>query len=164
MATWDGHLLGGLFLVPLGLWWVSLISVWYHLKSEKMPKKTRPGVRQADTIPISDTPRCSKSWIPQPFCVSIPIEPIIAKLVAGSIGVFSETFLNVHTEEPEKGLPRRVTLGAFRIFNDSGDFYEVDKFQHVTMYSGFALSGVIDLLILLILSTFLDPQAHYSSP
>ena len=125
--------------------------MWYHLKSEKMLKKKRPGVRHSEIIPTASLKTgCLKScWIPQPFYASqIPIEPI-AKLIAGSIGVqFSETFLNVHTKEKALGLPKRVTFGAFRIFNDAGDFYQVDKFQHVTMYSGFALSGVIDLLIL----------------
>jgi hypothetical protein len=73
---------------------------------------------------------CLKSWIPQPFCAGIPIEPI-AKIVACGIGVFGETFLALLVEE--KGMPRRLQFGAFKIFNSSGDFVHVGKFQHVTM-------------------------------
>ena len=147
MTKWDGHLIGSFFLIIQGLWWI-VLSIWYHLQSEKRSNKKRPGVKHPQIMPnIALKTGCSKSWIPQPFFTSVPIESI-AKIVACSIGVFSETFLTLRVEED--GLPRRVIFGPFSIFNSSGDFIQVGKFQHVTMYSGFVLSGVIDLLILVV--------------
>ena len=105
-------------------------------------------MRCSETTPsIALKTGCIKSWIPQPFLTAIPMEPI-AKIVACGIGVFGETFLTLLVEE--NGLPRRLEFGAFKIFNGSGDFIQVAKFQHVTMYSGFVLSGIVDLLILLV--------------
>lgn len=148
MATWDGHLLGSFFLVSQGLWWI-ILSIWYHLHAQsaggKLSKK-RPGVRCSEITPTTVLKTgCIKSWIPQPFLTGIPMEPI-AKIVACGIGVFCETFLTLQVEE--KGLPRRLEFGAFKIFNGTGDFIQVAKFQHVTMYSGFVLSGIVDLLAL----------------
>ena len=56
--------------------------------------------------------------------------------------------MTLHVEED--GLPRRLIFRAFSIFNSSEDFIQVGKFQHVMMHSGFVLSGVIDLLILVV--------------
>ena len=146
MATWDGHLIGGLFLVLQGIWWI-VLTLWYSLKAEqKANTKTPAPLRQSEIFLSANTKTgCSKSWIPQPFFPSVPMEPI-AKIVACSIGIFSETFLSLLVEE--KGLPRRVHFGAFKIFNSSGDFVSVDKFQHVSMYSGFVFSGIVDLFVL----------------
>ena len=144
MATWDGHLLGGLFLIIQGLWWITL-SIWFNLRSLQ---KSRSGERISPLHhPKATQTTCLKSWIPQPFYPSVPIEPI-AKVITCSIGVFGETFITLLVEE--NGKPRRVHFQAFKIFNSSGDFVRVDKFQHVTMYSGFVLSGLIDLLVLFI--------------
>ena len=149
MATWDGHLLGSFFLICQGLWWI-ILSIWYHLQSqsERKTNKKRSRVRCSEVAPTTALKTgCLKSWIPQPFFAGIPIEPI-AKIVACGIGVFCETFLKSLIEE--KGLPRRLQFGAFEIFNSSGDFIQVSKFQHVMMYSGLVLSGVVDLLILFV--------------
>ena len=149
MATWDGHLLGSFFLISQGLWWI-ILSIWYHLQSqpERKTNKMRSDVRCSKITPTTVLKTgCLKSWIPQPFFSGIPIEPI-AKIVACGIGVFGETFLTLLVEE--KGLPRRLQFGAFKIFNSSGDFVYVGKFQHVTMYSGFVLSGIVDLLVLFV--------------
>ena len=77
-----------------------------------------------------------------------PVLQSIAKIIVCNIRIFSETFLTLHVEED--GLPRRVIFRAFSIFNSSEDFIQVGKFQHVMMHSGFVLSGVIDLLILVV--------------
>lgn len=154
MATWDGHLLGSFFLISQGLWWI-LLSIWYQLQAqsaaERKTNKKRSGHSTVRCSKIAPTTACKtgclKSWIPQPFLTPIPIEPI-AKIVACGIGAFGETFLTLLVEE--EGLPRRLQFGAFKIFNSSGDFVYVGKFQHVTMYSGFVLSGVVDLLILFV--------------
>lgn len=146
MATWDGHLIGGLFLVLQGQWWI-VLTIWYSLKAEKKTDNMKPASsKYSETFPLATTKTgCSKSWIPQPFFPSIPMESI-AKIVACSIGIFSETFLSLLVEE--NGLPRRVHFGPFKIFNSSGDFISVDKFQHVSMYSGFVISGIVDLFVL----------------
>ena len=86
---------------------------------------------------------CLKSWIPQPFYASINSYRTTKSCNACCWQHWS-VLCNVHTEEKALGLPRRVTFGAFRMFNDSGEFYVI------TMYSGFAISGVIDLLILFV--------------
>ena len=144
MATWDGHLLGGLFLILQGLWWI-VLTIWYQLHSEKASSKNRSSRCFGTSQTVSSKTGCSKSWIPQPFFPNIPIEPI-AKIAACSIGVFGETFLTLLVEGGGKG--RRLRFKPFEIFNSSGDFIEVAKFQHVTMYSGFVLSGIIDLFVL----------------
>ena len=145
MATWDGHLLGGLFLIIQGLWWI-VLTIWYKLNSEQSSSKKRSSrCFQTGSQAVASKTGCAKSWIPQPFLPNVPIEPI-AKIVACSIGAFGETFLTLHVEEDEK--PRRLEFKPFEIFNSSGDFVRVDKFQHVTMYTGFVLSGIVDLFIL----------------
>ena len=147
MATWDGHLLGSLFLVIQGLWWIFL-SIWYHLQSKQKSSKKRSTVRISETVQsIALKTGCSKSWIPQPFYPNIPIEPI-AKIISTGIGILGETFLTLEVEKDD--MPRRLEFHPFRIFNSSGDFIQVAKFQHVTMYGGFTLSGVIDILILVV--------------
>lgn len=147
MATWDGHLLGGLFLIIQGLWWI-VLSIWYNLKSKQTPsKRTSLSPYPEASSTTAHKTGCLKSWIPQPFYPQLPIEPI-AKVITCSVGVFSEAFLTLLVEE--NGKPRRIVFQAFEIFNSSGDFNRVDKFQHVTMYSVFVLSGIIDLLVLFI--------------
>ena len=150
MTTWDGHLPGGIFFVIHGLWWIFL-SIWYHLRppqdSSKAIKKARcfQTKLQSTDFELRTGHGCSKSWLPQPLFPSIPMEPIL-KIVCGSIGIFSQAFLSLVITEKEGS--RRLEWHMYRIFDDKGNFNRVNKFQHITMYSGFMLSGVIDLLCL----------------
>ena len=142
MATWDGHLPAGIFFVIHGLWWIFL-SIWYHLRSpqdsSRVIRKTTCFQTTLQTTDLRTGHGCSKSWIPQPLFPSIPVEPIL-KDVGGSIGIFLETFLTlVH----EKKYRKKLEWHVYRIFDDKGNFIQVKKFQHITMYSWFRCIWVL---------------------
>lgn len=148
MATWDAHLLSCLFFTVHGLWWI-ILSVWYHLQlqqdSNRIAKKCISCTRSSHTVQYKVIRTgCLKSWLPVPLFPSIPLESVL-KIFAGSIGIFGEAFLRIVMESP-----KRLEWYAFKIFDSNGDFVRVDKFQHITMYCGFVLSGVVDLLILFV--------------
>ena len=149
MARWDAHLLGSLCFMLLGLWWITL-SIWYHLQSEtkvcKTEKKQHTSCMKCSRTMQTTSHRtgCLKSWIPQPFYLCIPLEPVL-KIIFGSTGVIGESLLRLVMEPP-----RRLEWYPMSIFDERGNFIQVDKFQHVTMYSIFVISGVVDLLILFI--------------
>ena len=150
MARWDAHLLASLCFTLLGLWWITL-SIWYRLQSEtkvcKTEKKWHTSCMKCSKTPLtilSHRTGCLKSWIPQPFYPCIPIEPVL-KITFGSAGVIGESLLRLVMEPP-----RRLEWHPMSIFDEYGNFIRMDKFQHLTMYSIFVISGVVDLLILFI--------------
>ena len=149
MAQWDAHLLGSLCFTLLGLWWI-ILSIWYRLQSDAKMCKTKKK-RCTSCMKCSETMQttshrtgCLKSWIPQPFYPCIPIEPVM-KIILGSAGAIGESFLRLVMDPP-----RRLEWYHESIFDESGNFIQVDKFQHSSMYSIFIISGVVDLLILFI--------------
>ena len=71
-----------------GLWWV-FITFWTYLR-RKLPQ----GRGQHSSSPSSDDEVISRrSWLTQPCCTKVPLEPII-KMLLPCLGVIAKIFLD----------------------------------------------------------------------
>ena len=142
MGSLMGHLIPGSFFFFYGLVW-SVLSFWLHLTSSS--KSTNPQnksktrqTRSSSALTFGNFKReielSRKSYIPQPHFRTVPMEPII-KMALSFVGIIVELFFVVKDDHLKF---KRVT---------SSDFGRV---QHITMYSGFFLSGLIDLIALFV--------------
>ena len=73
-----------------------------------------------------------------PYFSRLPLEPIM-KLFVCSLGLFEEAFLdyNDHCE---------VITIVYHIRKENGELNNLEKLYHISMYSCFLVSGVVDLL------------------
>ena len=144
MGSFAGHLLPGLSFLIYGLWWM-FVSYWQHLANPTRPtakgKTASSGVSYAEFKREAELSR--KSFIPQPFCSKVPIEPL-CKVILCVVGIIGEGFFDV---DPKTG---HLYAVVYQIRNKSGDFNNQSKIHHITMYLGFALSGIIDLVTIFI--------------
>ena len=140
----------GIFFLVYGLWWM-LSVYWIHLthwsRSETSAISSRnfqqSGLRKMFDYDPKD-PLTYKSWIPQPFLRRIPLEPI-AKLVLPGLGVFVELFLNMKFDENGGS---HLILWHYRIKFEDGHLVDLNRLYHMSLYSTFALSGIVDLVTL----------------
>lgn len=163
MGTLAGHVVPGVFFIIYGGWW-SFISIWSHLKRGNV-KPSHPSLpsfkklssrREGDgTATGGPTPsftlykqerrereQSQRSWIPQPFCTPVPLEPII-KFFCSVIGIMVEC-VDLVTDPATS----RTYTKLYTVTNPDGSFNDLSQLQHITMYSAFALSGLVDLLTL----------------
>ena len=133
MGSLGGHVLPGVFFLVYGLWWI-FTSIWLYLT-------TSLKLNSRETGKYSDADIKSKSYIPQPFCTKVPIESII-KTILPLIGIICEMFI--------KDKEGHIVTYKFSLYNSDGSFAKLVVLQHATMYSCFALSGIIDLISLCI--------------
>ena len=133
MGSLGGHVLPGVFFLVYGLWWI-FISIWLYLT-------TSLKLNSRETGKYSDANIKSKSYIPQPFCAKVPIESIL-KTILPLMGIICEVFI--------KDREGHIVTYKFSLYKSDGSFAELVVLQHVTMYSCFALSGIIDLVSLCI--------------
>ena len=124
---------GSLFMV-WGLWWV-FITFWTYLR-RKLPQ----GHGQHSSPP-SDEVMSRRSWLTQPCCTKVPLEPII-KMLLPCLGVIAETFLNV--------VDGKVMGVQYSIHVENGEFIGLGRLFHITLYSAFVLSGIVDLLSIIL--------------
>ena len=119
-----------------GLWWM-FASFWFQLTSAplRVSGKGKTGSRELEII--------RKSYMPQPFLSKLPLEPVI-KCILSVVGMIGEGFFEVN---PKTG---RLFPIVYHIYDESGKFNDQAKIQHITMYLGFALSGIVDILVLFI--------------
>eukprot|EP00731_Ephydatia_muelleri_P012454 Em0006g1348a len=160
MGTLAGHVVPGVFFVIYGIWW-SFISIWSHLKrggaktshpTVAYSKKRREcggnaGGGPALSFALYKQERrehevSQRSWIPQPFCTPVPLEPIV-KVFCSVVGIMVECVDIVTDPATSRTYPKLYT-----VTNPDGSFNDLSQLQHITMYSAFALSGLVDLLIL----------------
>uniref|UniRef100_A0A1X7VTU2 Transmembrane protein 45B n=2 Tax=Amphimedon queenslandica TaxID=400682 RepID=A0A1X7VTU2_AMPQE len=141
-ASVAGHVIPGLFFLIHGLIW-SLFSFWIHLttpgKPSNVPNKSKSRqTRTSHSLSYGHFKRemelNRKSYIPQPFCRNIPMEPII-KVLLPLVGMLLELFII----EKEGKAQFKPILGSDSM-----------RIHHVTMYCGFFLSGLIDLITLFV--------------
>lgn len=151
MGTLAGHVVPGVFFVIYGGWW-SFISIWSHLKRGGA-KMSYPPLPNSKKLPPSfalykqerrDHEQNQRSWIPQPFCTRIPLEPII-KVFCSAVGIMVEC-VDVVTDPSTS----RTYTKLYSVTNPDGSFNDLSQLQHITMYSAFALSGLVDLLTMCI--------------
>ncbi len=77
------------------------------------------------------------SWIPAPFMPHIPLEPTL-KTLFSIVGLIVEGFFNYSKEQSVHGY-------VYRLRNAEGKLNDLSKFNHIIIYFGFALSGIVDL-------------------
>ena len=139
MGSLGGHVLPGSFFIVYGCWWV-FISFWLQLTTSKS-RKACSSSHANSSISYAHFKRDIQlgrlTYIPQPFCIHIPFEPLF-KIILSFIGVMVETFLSAGDG--------KIVAQAYVIYEEDGSFRSLSKLQHITMYSGFLLSGVVDLI------------------
>ena len=127
--------------------------MWTHLKiGSGTQKNSRTKSKKESTNPSvsfleykRDHGLSRKSWLPQPFCTRVPFEPIL-KLLLPFVGIVAEAFMDVHKVD---GHPQ-IEWKVYRLYNENGNLNDLGKPHHITMYSAFLLSGLIDILSLFI--------------
>ena len=133
--TFGAHVYPGVFMLIWGSWW-SIASLWAYLTR-------RLGICSRDTGIYSDSELRQKSYFPNMFLKRVPLEPII-KIVFTSMGLFIEFCI----------VERFAGIEKLRFHFLSTDpingtvHYPVDKLYHITMYSSFMSSGIMDLVSL----------------
>lgn len=146
---------GSAFLL-WGLWWM-IISFYTHFKGSSCsrPLKTQqPPVNLLSSLYIQQNdPLSYQSWIKLPFFSKIPLEPIL-KIALTGLGVFCEIFfwapldqsghnkLGIHIYKVDFIYIYNVT-GYPKPLGEVGD---MSRFYHITLYSCFLVSGIMDLL------------------
>ena len=144
MGSFAGHLLPGLSFLVYGLWWM-FVSYWQQLANPSRPiakgKSASGGVSYAEFKRETELSR--KSYIPQPFWSKVPLEPL-SKVILCSVGIIGEGFFDVDQKTGH------LYAVVYQIRNESGDFNNQSKMHHITMYLAFAVSGIVDLIIIFI--------------
>lgn len=141
MGSLAGHVIPGTFLILYGLAWC-VLSIWLHLTSRKTP--TAKKFRCLRKTVSKDTLQ-QRSWLPLCCCPNIPLEPIL-KICLPALAIFIELFLDYSYE----GGKKRVVWRVYRAYTDDGLIRDQAKLHHVTMHSGFLLSGVVDILAIFV--------------
>eukprot|EP00731_Ephydatia_muelleri_P012475 Em0006g1369a len=161
----EGHIVPGVLFIIYGVYW-SFFSIWSHLTRGRA-KAPHPSVTYSNKLPscqeygrnVMRGPALSfalykqerrehevsqRSWIPQPFCTSVPLEPIV-KVFCSVVGIVTEC-VDIVTDPATS----RTSLKLYTVTNPDGSVNDLSQVQHITMYSAFALSGLVDLLTLCI--------------
>ena len=154
-GSFSGHLVPGIFFIVFGGWWC-LNSIMFHFKRKKKRKassnlhasgnltssKVRQG-RSASQVSFSDYRNdlilARKSWIPTFFLPRVPLEPFL-KIMLAVVGIIVEEFLKIRNHH--------VAFEVYHIRDADGGLQDVGKLYHITLYAGFLLSGIVDLVTL----------------
>ena len=139
MGSLVAHIIAGCPFLVYGVWW-TIISFWTSFQLRPDSKKCLKSDRYARCCQY-DRGLSHMSWIPQPFCRRIPLEPIL-KILFSLVGVIIEEFFVYNSESPP-----HITMFVYTPIRD-GHFAGVGKLQHIIVYSAFLTSGVVDLLSL----------------
>ena len=147
MGSLVGHVVPGLGLLLYGLLWISL-SHWLNLtksdaQRQRLESKRRCGTSNCKIFLKDD----SRSYIPFPICPRIPLEPL-GKIFLPLLAISFELLLKNKGKSAAEGKNNMVFEPWNGIYNKDGEFNILDKLDHITMYLGFILSGIVDLLLL----------------
>lgn len=152
MGNLAGHVLPGSFFIAYGaLWCINFLWCYFKTKSairlsgESRKKKEKPlhSVSPSFFEYKRDYDLSRKSWIPCAI-TRIPIEPLF-KILLPILGIICETFFDYRSDNGGK---KHVVITVISIRDSSGELSEISKLHHITMYGGFLLSGVVDMLTL----------------
>ena len=148
MGSLLGHLIPGMFFLIFGVWWI-LISFWSHLTTASKPVPAKASRTRLDSgsgsASYADFKRDSMlsrlSYIPQPFCAKVPLEPFM-KIGLPLVGILVEVFFEI---DPTTGKP---FMEVWTLHKPDGSFNELSRLHHLTMYSIFMLSGLVDIAMI----------------
>lgn len=121
-------------------------SFWLHLTSSASRSSAKDKIG-GSSLSYAEFKReavlCRKAYIPQPCCPKVPVEPLV-KIALCFIGVIAEAFFAVNSKTGQ------VFAVVYQVHDEKGNFSSQAKLQHITMYLGFALSGIIDIVTLFV--------------
>ena len=152
----SGHCLAGSVFLLWGLWWM-IISFYAHFKSlsySRHPKSRQPPVNLLSSLcTLQNDSLAYQSWITLPFWSKVPLEPII-KIALTGLGVFCEIFFWAPLDQNGHN---KLGIHVYRVdfiytYNVTGypkplgEFGDMSRFHHMTLYSCFLVSGIMDLL------------------
>ena len=152
MGSLAGHVVPGAFFIIYGVL-LCLNFIWYHLKSKSRHRSSGDLRSRKDKLSHSsssssffefkrDHDLSKKSWIPLSF-TRIPVEPLL-KILFPSLGLLVEVFFDYVWDSNGKHLVFKV----YSVWGDDGELNGISKLHHITMYSAFILSGIMDVLTL----------------
>lgn len=141
MGSLAGHALPGSFFLLHGLIW-AILSMWMQLTSKVSKKNKKEATTKSSFFEYRREHRLArKSWIPLPCCPRIPVEPII-KVVLPFIGILVEAFLDY--------FHGKLGFFVYHITQSGGRLNDMAKFHHIIMYGSFLVSGIVDIISLVV--------------
>ena len=151
MGSFAGHAVPGAFFILYGTAWI-LNFLCYHFKTSKSALKVSgEGRFKREKVPSSsffefkrDHDLSKKSWVPI-TATRFPVEPLL-KILVPILGVIVEAFFDYRMRDGHKHL----VVSAYSVTDGDGKLNDMGKLHHITMYSSFVLSGVMDLVTLCI--------------
>ena len=152
MGSLAGHVIPGSFFTLYGVFWV-IISITTHLRhkpiSDSQSKLSRSLKRDAAVSSYSEFKHSHnlsrKSWLPFSCCCGkFPLEPVL-KIILSLMGIVVETFFDVVSNAEGHS---HIAIKMYHIYDAEGNFMDLSKLHHITMYFAFMLSGIVDVLIL----------------
>ena len=149
MGSLAGHVLPGCFFLAYGLIW-AFLSIWMQLKTKapNAKKNKKEGAASSSSSFFEykrDHRLVRKSWIPLPYCPRIPLEPIL-KVLLTLVGIIAEAFFDFRTI----GNKQRLITIVYHVVLPNGHLNDLAKLHHITMYGGFLLSGIVDIVSLFV--------------
>ena len=148
MEALAGHIAAGMFVLIYGLWWM-FISFWVDIRAKL-------GIPSRAHAPSE---LCRRSFIPQPCCSKIPLEPM-CKIVFPLIEILLTTFIDSYKDTKNK---EHLYLTPWNAYEPDGNFTDLSPLHHITIHSCFFLSGVVDLICLFARFPNSTPQLFLSS-
>ena len=141
----------GVFFLIYGCWWC-FISIWLYLQQKNQNKDSSSSSSEV-SLDIRDESKVDKnmlfleceqnsklrkmSWIPAPFLSCFPSEPFL-KILLPLLGIFVEGFLNYDKHH-------HLHAFVYHIRMPNGQLNDLGKFDHIILYFGFLLSGLVDV-------------------
>jgi hypothetical protein len=148
MGSFGGHAVPGAFFVLYGTAWC-INFLWFYIKTKSALKVSGEGRGKKEKPASSsffefkrDHDLSKKSWVPL-TTTRVPIEPII-KIIAPMLGIIVEAFFDYGIKNGHK----QLVMSVYSVRDSHGELNGMGKLHHITMYGGFVLSGVMDLLTL----------------
>ena len=139
MGSLAGHVIPGTFFVVYGLEWI-VLSMWIDLKASAAKNTSKESRCVTERNKKCEDKIEGQSWLPMCICPNFPLEPIL-KITLPAIGIFVEIFLDY-------GEHHQVVWRVYSLYDDHGVVQDQGKLHHTTMYSGFILSGIVDILVI----------------
>lgn len=137
-------------MVVYGVWW-NFVCLWMHLKegTQDPQRRASSSNRKTGSLHFASSNNRKeylrqRSWIPQPCCPCFPLEPAL-KIALGTLLVLSEALGDIIRDRSGHF---HFNFEPYSIYGDDGSFTELAKLQHITIYTVFVLSGIIDILSL----------------
>ena len=117
-------------------------SYWIHFQERHSTKddlELETGKSQFVSTHKKNDPLAHLSWIPAHCCPKVPLEPLL-KIILPGLGIFAEAFLNV------RGGRLVFQMYEVKFWDECGYFSVMSRLYHITLYLGFLVSGIVDLL------------------